>query len=1212
MCLVAVGLRAQYTMVFSSDAGLSNTSLRALYQDSYRNVWVATRNGLNRWDGAKMNLYYHRNGDKTSLVYNEVTCMQEWRKGKVLIGTDRGFSMYDYATNSFIGVPIISLDGKDSLTARVVDLSRIDGEIRACIYGLPVYKLKENADGSVVAVATDEYDSNESRKTMLKQNVDGKVWLLDVAGNVLMGRNGKLRRVEGVRNANRVCFGSGGTVYASSQFGGVLYRYNKQSGVFENVPVDIPFIYAFSSSMVIKNLRYDGDGGILICTDGYGLYRYDERTGTVAPHIIRTVDNDFATSNLGDAMVDAEGNLWAAIYWRGVVVEPKRVSAFTNIGRRNPMCNTIGTTCVTALCPSKGGKMWVGVDNDGLYQITLDGRESVHYSSRTNSNVPATITAICEGDDGKVWLGSSIAGVVCFDSKSGTFTPLGNMYKNGEQVHFVYRIVKDKYHNIWFTTLGNGVFRCSPNSKVVEHFVPRDSNVDIDEKYKRIINPWIVSALVCDDRLYIGSADGLEFHTINANGMPTDAKVAFRGSSVRDIRVTKDKTIWAATSDGLYHVAPDATIIKRYDTNNGMSSDAANSILIDEKANTLWVSTDHGLDCMNVATEKFTCYYYSDGLQGNEFREGASAKIGDVMYFGGINGMTYFRPSDISQVKKSEKLELRIVDFYLNGEPQYVGSMSGEYEVLTEWVSDAKDIHLNYDEDNFSLQLSTMSMQALRVEYEYSVNGDQWVSVGEGQNRVVFTNMVPGTYNIRLRARSGNRLSEERAIRVLIHHPWWMSPFAYVFYTILLFFIIYAVAHYFQQQAMARRVLRQHKQEEEINEARIQFFMNISHEIRTPMTLIIAPLDKLIREDQNPERQRIYNIVRRNADRILQLVNQLMDVRKIEKGEYKLDKSDVEVVSYVRSLYDLFMSVAQRRNIEFNLNSSSEKVHAWVDAQAFDKIVMNLVGNAFKFTPDGGRIDIDIKEDDENFTVSVADSGVGIPVKDREEVFRRFYSGKQQNGYVGTGIGLNLTSLLVKMHGGTIKVEDGIGGNGSTFVFTIAKGITIASGTLNNASIYNSEKRKATITSMAPSYVETSTAMTVEDKEGIAGVKGRRVVLVEDDTDIRQYVNFELSDDFDIHECCNGKEGWDYVLAHAGEVDLVISDIMMPIMEGTELCKNIKSNTKTAQIPVILLSAKGSDADKKAGSALGANAYLSKPFNVEELRELAKKTIAKQ
>lgn len=1206
LCLaIAVG-HAQYMTIFSSDAGLTNTSVRSLYQDSYRNVWVATRNGLNRWDGAKMNLYYHRKGDKYSLLHNEVTCMLEWSRGKVLIGTDRGFSMYDYATNTFSPVPIIAENGKDTVTARVVDLSIIDGEIRACLYGLPIYKFKESKEGNVIAVHTDgEYDSRNNHKVCVEQNNDKTVWAIDVAGNISMGNKKRWKEIKGVKNAYRICFGKNGTVYASSRQGGVLYRYNKRSGMFEKVPVDIPRISNLHFLMVIKNIRYNGDGGILICTDGYGMYMYDERTGTVSDHIIRTIDNDFSTSNLEDVLVDDEGNLWAAIYWRGVIVEQKRAGAFTNIGRRNPMCNTIGTTCVTAICPSKNGKMWVGVGNEGLYQITLDGRESVHYTSSTNSNVPATITAICEGADGKVWLGSSISGVVCYNPQSGTFTPLGSMYTDGDQVRFVYRIVEDAYHNIWFTTLGNGIFRCSPGSNTIEHFVPHtDGRNEIDKKYKTLDNPWVVSATAHGNKLYIGTADGMEIQTITADGMMKDAVVAFRGTNVRDIRVAKDKTVWAATSDGLYHVDAKGQVLKHYDTNSGMSSDAANSIQIDDNTGNLWISTDHGLDCMIHDTEKFVCYYYSDGLQGNEFREGASAKVGDVMYFGGINGMSYFRPSDIAQTKKSEKLDLRIVDFYLNGEPQYKGSTSGGYEVLREWIQDAKEVHLCYKDGNFALQLSTMSMQVMRVEYEYSLNGNGWVSAGEGQNRVAFSNMSPGTYNIRLRARSGNRVSEERMIKVVIHNPWWMSPFAHVLYTIILFFAIYAAFHYFQQRAMTRRMMRQHKQEEEINEARIQFFMNISHEIRTPMTLIIAPLDKLISEDLNPERQHIYNIIRRNADRILQLVNQMMDVRKIEKGEYKLVKSNVEVVAFVRNLHELFMSVAQRRNITFNLNSSSEQIHAMVDAHALDKIVMNLVGNAFKFTPDDGQIDIDIKEDAENVTVSVADSGIGIPVSDRQKVFRRFYSGQHQNGYVGTGIGLNLTSLLVKLHGGDIKVNDGLEGKGSTFVFSLPKGDTDTNAENTTATMTDSQ-HKATVMTFTPVHTQNAR------EENDTGIEGRRVVLVEDDADIREYVHFELADDFDIHECSNGKEGWDYVQAHADAIDLVISDIMMPVMEGTELCKHIKNNFATAQIPVILLSAKGSDADKNEGNKLGANAYLSKPFNVEELRTLAKSIIEK-
>ena len=360
------------------------------------------------------------------------------------------------------------------------------------------------------------------------------------------------------------------------------------------------------------------------------------------------------------------------------------------------------------------------------------------------------------------------------------------------------------------------------------------------------------------------------------------------------------------------------------------------------------------------------------------------------------------------------------------------------------------------------------------------------------------------------------------------------------------------------------------------------------------MTLILAPLERLIGSDKDPWRQRNYGLIKQNSKRILRLINQMMDVRKIEQGKFLLDYRRVELVDFLQNIYDVFVTNAQNRGITYTFEHDVDQLKVFVDPDNMDKIVMNLLSNAFKFTPDGGNIKLCLKSGEGDFTLSVIDSGVGIKREDRDKVFDRFYSAQHQNGYIGTGIGLNLTSLLVKLHKGTIRVEDNPAGKGTVFVVQMPVGDE----SLRRPSL-QPENVSNIIDGLGSIDKETEELLTIDKP---TDTHRRNAVLVEDDEAIRQYVHSELSKDLVMQLCGNGQEAWDYIVSHPGKVDVVISDIMMPVMDGMTLCQKLKSNFNTNHIPIVLITALGSDADRIAGITNGADAYVSKPFNIDVLR----------
>lgn len=1196
----------QGTYTFTSDHGLTNSSIRYIYQDSRHNVWICTRNGLNRYDGAKINKYHHKADDPTSLSHNLTTSVLEYDSRHVLVGTEMGVQSYNYATNKFTEIPIISLAG-DTVHRHVSSMAKLhDGSVHLCMSGYGSCVVQTDAEGRLYAKEVSTYLGGGMSVVQIVEDGKNQLWVVDNKSEVHRMVDGKLRRVSGASSVVKLCRGVSGDIYAGTDNKGIL-KYSAREDRFVSIDLGIDNAY-----IIIKSIRSDGKGNLLVSTDGKGLFIYNEKTHDFKPSNIRTSEYDLSQSNVEDAMVDAEGNLWVCVYWKGVVVQPRVSSAFEYVGRRSAVKNTLGTNSITAISPGSAGSVWVATDHSGLYRMTPDGASSVHFSPETYQGIPSTIKTIYEDKSGKLWLGSSIGGLVCMSSE-GVFTPFSSIVEGGGKVQKIFDICEDDYGRLWLATMSYGIFCYDPVKKSIEQYTEMKEGRDI-YPYNIIVNRWVSCVATNGDRLYIGTADGVEIYAIKADGKLKKLSRSLVRNGINDIKIARDGSLWIASSLGLCHLQADGKVLHSYTTTDGLPDDMVKSIELSRSTDgtdLIWASTDGGLTCFNVKSESFSNYFYTDGLQGNEFLDGVSAHIGETLYFGGINGLNYFRSSDVERGQGTSSLDFRIVDFYLFGSPVYAGQKSGSYDILTDWVAESQEANLAYYDNSFSIELSTMHFLQQHVIYEYRLNGGEWISIGEGQNRISFTNMPSGRYDISIRAVAQNVQSEERHFIVVIHPAWYVSPWAYVVYVLLLLAICYVVYMQIKERVAARRVLRRHQQEEELAEARVQFFMNISHEIRTPMTLILAPLEKLKKMDDDAEHQRNYNLIYQNAHRILRLINQLMDVRKIEKGQFSLEYSKINLVDFVQNLHDLFVAMASRRDINFSFVHSFDNLDVYVDSQSLDKMIMNLLSNAFKFTPDGGSITVETLVDDSespstarNFTIKVTDSGIGIPDADKTRVFERFYSAKHQNGYIGTGIGLNLTSLLVSLHGGTINVEDNPSGTGTCFSITLPIGdssLVLDKYKGNDKETAISSKELASDTSSASSEV-AQTALPIDK---VAGLRHRNVLVCEDDAAIREYIHSELSSDFVIKECSNGKEGWDYVIKNPQKVDLIISDVMMPVMEGTTLCQNVKSNYNTSHIPVILLTAKSTDADRIAGISIGADAYITKPFNVEILRTTA-------
>ncbi len=1183
---------AQNIFFFSSKQGLSNSCIRNLYEDSRHNVWITTKNGLNRHDGVKINVYRHEDSDSTSLLHDESTCVMEYDHDNVLVGTGVGLQMYNYGTDKFSVVPVY-INETQTISPRIIRLDHLrSGKTMVCMAGYGCGELMKDKNGKVYVKLLTNYNLGENFDfpTQFFEDKGKRLWII-TSRQQLYRQTGKdsFKQYEQFSDAIKICETESGKMYIATISNG-LYRYDSKSDSFVQVATS-------GECGIVSNMNNWFNNELIICADGGGMRIFSEKANTIKQSTIQVNDFNLATSNVKDAIIDSFGNVWVGIYWKGVMMKPVGQSAFDYVGRHSITKNSLGTNSIVALAPTADNRILVATDNNGLYLMAADGTSSTHINPDNNPGMPRNFTAIAPMKDGSMLLGSFFDGL--YRLKDGKVSLLTR------DIKFIFDIQPADNNCYWIASMGQRLFYYNATSNTFFHHSD-ELYKDIKEE-ERVTNRYVLCVLQSGKKLFVGTQSGLNIATVKEGGKIADRKILLEYVVIRHL-VKADNKIWVATDKGLYGIDINTLDIKHYTTADGLPINSLKSIIA--KDDKLWIGSDYGLICFDTRNEEIETFFDADGLQDNEFEAKAATSLNGNLYFGGVGGVNYFNPQNlIGNKKENKKMHLRLVDLFLSNKPIHVGDMSGNYNILTRNIDDETEVNLNHTDNRFSIQLNIDGAHNQHITYEYSINGKDWVTEGQSIDRIVLGNLEPGTYDIKIRAHSFNMSSDERSIKVIIHAPWYASTIAKLIYFLIFLLVCWLSYEFARRQIQARKVIMRHKQEKEINEARIQFFMNISHEIRTPMTLILAPLEKLIGNDKDPERQRNYMLMKQNSNRILRLINQMMDVRKIEQGKFVLDYHQVELVSVLQNIFDVFITNSQNRKIKYEFIHDTDSLVAFVDPENIDKIVMNLLSNAFKFTPDGGSIVLSLKSPEASdsteapsFTISVSDNGCGIKDEDKAKVFDRFYSAGHQNGYIGTGIGLNLTSMLVQLHKGDIMVEDNPEGSGTRFVLNIPvgdKSLVTYTPTLETENAAEEKKEETADIEM----VEEDFLTAESEKAG--DTHNRNILLVEDDENIRQYVRSELSGTFSIHECSNGQEAWDYTISHPNKVNVIISDIMMPVMDGMTLCQKVKSNFTTNHIPVILMTALGSDADRIAGITNGADAYISKPFNIDVLQSTA-------
>lgn len=1162
---------AKYNLLFTTEQNVPNSLINVVAESPDEMIWVATEDGLCRFDGSAFVSYIHDKSNPNSLCSNIVRTVFVDMRGHVLVATNNGLQCYRPETDDFSnpifdetnGIPLGNVGDMTSLP---------NGDV--LVAGNTSFTVHFDEDDIPHAIPN---GFTESLPMSYQCCVDrfGRMWYINFNdGLFTLDEQGKVSRVTPINHTegyNVLRSGPDGAIYLAGLTRG-LFRYHPNTNAIETLtgPDD--------NWQVRDMCAIPGTQRMYICTDGDGVKLLDCVTGQITQATFDDVSVDAATQKVHSLIVSKRGDIWMALYQKGVFVVAHDPLEFHYYGPKSLRHNCVGERCITSLFRASDGNLWVATDNGGLYGVDRSGKTIAHFDcSSYGGKLPSSMLKLYQDKKGRMWFGSyrQAGGIVDLKTGDTKYIPIDGQ----EELTFnVYDYAEDKRGTLWVATMGQGILRYDEQK---QHFIPEETLFSCN---------W-TAALYYDpmrDKLLCGTYDGVI--EVDLTKRPLACRQALPQYVVYAITKCTETQYCLCTNLGMVIMDCNTGEYTIYTREEGLPNNNTYAALSDGEGN-LWISGSTGLSRFNLTQKTFQNYTLQDGLQSCEFYKNTCWRDEDgTLWFGGTEGITFFDPHKIQREK-----EIPV--------PRVVRMKAGQYFIQR----DKKGVfNIASDDHAFSLDLATCPiLQTRTANYRYALDDDHWQTLPPTANRVTFSHIGAGTHKFRFQVIDEQGASPEEFVLIHIEYPWYAQWWAWILWTLIFCLVTAASVYYVRRLRHERLKVRAKERETAINEAKLQFFMNIAHDFRTPMTLVVSPLQKLMSTDKDPQRQYSYQLMNRNANRVLVLINELMDLRKIDKEQMRLQCRLSAPGKLLGEMCESVSDLIENRKLSLTIDDCfPAERHTWIDHECFEKIIINLLSNAIKYTPQGGKICIACELQNlgndpqrEVLSISVTDTGVGIAMQDRQHIFERFYQVRHATHSMGTGIGLNLVAALVKLHHGEISVDDNPLGQGTRFTVQLPVG----------DSFYPESERMVDTEEVAPALKgEISSSellrgtMTQEEipLDSNSAKNRRRILVVDDDDEVRNYLVQELRAKYRVSSCVNGQEAMQ-LLQSDEHFDIIISDVMMPVMDGEELCRRIRSNVLLNYLPIILLTAKASEEDRLHSLDLGANAFIAKPFNVE-------------
>jgi signal transduction histidine kinase/ligand-binding sensor domain-containing protein/DNA-binding response OmpR family regulator len=1201
--------------------GLSNTHINCINQDKLGYLWIGTDDGLNQFDGYEFKIFFHSPVDSNSLSSSAVYTIHISNDSNIWIGTFKGLDLYKAKNQSFEHkiIPFPNLKNNNLPVKTIAESSSGILWIGTSGGGLIAVNKKTWKPVHIInSYLFPVIKSDFIYSLLIDKN--GKIWFgtenggaytYDPVNKILL----PLSQIIKNKTIALIYEHTDNNIWLGTIYDG-LYVYNQKYDKlqrFENY-YNLPFNI---SGETIYSILKDDDNTISIGTNGSGIFKINLENKT----IINEKYNPNNTQGISGNKIrvifrDKQKNKWYAIHQTGIDMIPGFVYPFTTYNTDPQNEIVLSHNSILSICSDAEGNIWIGTDGGGINVINRAKKTVKVYNSARNPQwgINDVVRSIYMDYSGKMWFGFYLGGLGCYDPikntyKSFLYDPSNN---NSLSNNDVTAIIQDKTGNIWIATNGGGLNMFDPLNKHFTHFKNNPSDPD-----NSISSDWLVT-LYLDKQgmIWIGSYWGLtclnpsDYHIQNYSSN-SPIRRPLSNNSVNCIFEDSKGQIWVGTWGGLNLLDRTTGNCKVFTVHDGLPNNFINGIVEDDEGN-LWLSTNNGICRFNYEKMSFSNFFEYEGLQSNEFIHGAYYKsTSGEIFFGGIKGLTCFYPKKI----KANYINFNtlITDFKINYKSIIFSEDKHYTKILSKSIYETNTIHLPYNYNNINISFVNIDyIFPERIKYSYILEGfeNSWQFSDYKKREVTYTNIEPGVYYFKIKSTdaNGNWPVYSKILKIVIHPPFWLTLFAKILYIITFIIIAFFTVKYYIKRIKIKNNLKLEKikkeKEDELNLSKLKFFTNISHEFRTPLTLIMGPLEELLSDSKMPEQYiRLLEIMKRNVKRMMRLINELLDLRKQETGNMQLKASYGDIISFIKEACSAFQQIAKQKNIFFDFTSFADSYYIWFDADKVDKIIFNLLSNAFRFTPSSGYIEVSISITDNNdnhpsikqfITISVSDSGKGIQPEKLNKIFTRFYQIEENGILGGTGLGLSLAKEFAEMHSGKITVISEID-KGSCFTLFLPIGDAHLSE--NNKIVSTHKSNTQIIEEIKYEYTENELNETETPTNKQNNLPS--ILIVEDNHDLCSYINGILNKEFKVYEAYNGKEGWDKIQELLP--DLVVTDIMMPEIDGIELCKLIKTNFQTSHIPVIMLTARAAEEQQITGIETGADSYITKPFNTRYL-----------
>ncbi|SEI91367.1 ligand-binding sensor domain-containing protein [Dyadobacter koreensis] len=1205
ICFWAFTVQAQvpepkFTSLTAMD-GLSSNTVSAILKDRYGFMWFATDDGLNRFDGSDVLVYRHNKKDSTSLKTSDITSLHQDRSGQMWVGTmEGGLHLYNRRKDSFLSIPSphsitsIGSDASGKLWVGTTNgLINVDGKTHQISSFLSIPRIPDEiSKGLILSIAVD-------RKQRVWIGSKNGLYRIDPSrrDNEYINYLESLPQDGGAPTVKSITEDAQGNLWIGTYSG--VFKLDGEGKILKNFRFESGNKNSLSTNMVFA-LAMESDRRLWICTDA-GLNILDMQNGNIARYAPDT-RTQFSLSNksVRSILIDNEGICWLGTYKGGVNKYDKNLAIFGL--KRSDMNDPYGLSApfVTSFAESESGELFVGTDGGGLNSYdrstNLFKKFPINPKNRNAASGLAILTLKMLSDH-DLWIGTFQDGLFQFNPKTGAYI----QHTRGKESftlsnNEIFCLEKDQSGKLWIGTNGGGVNQFDPEKNRFERYF--NPGVPISQRMIPL-NGYIRDILMDrQGKLWIGShGTGIAvFDPVKRKSVLLDRQSSnLPGNIVSSIFEDKKGNIWVGTfGEGLALYDPVSKTFLSYGQKEGLASNIINKILEDAQGR-IWVSTNQGVSYFDVKKKKFINYTSYNGVQDRTFVLGSGIRThDDILFFGGIAGFNYIDTRAIPDSKRIPPIILK--DLRIGN--RTITPLDSSF--IDADISVAKKINLDYKQ-NFSLGFAALDYtNPKQVHYRYRLVGmhSEWTEASVN-NIASYTNLSPGSYVFEVQAsRDGvNWNGQIASVEVVVKPPFYLTIYAYILY-----FLIPLAAVMLMRRRGIQNLKKQFKEQQqraeiqqaqELDRLKIKFLTNLSHEFRTPISLILAPAENLLGKTKTTELYPSVNAIKRNAKRLLNLVDQLLDIKNMHQQEFSLDSSFQDIILFIKDTCEQFSDLSIRREIRFKIECSTGELYMNFDPNKLERILFNLLSNAFKFTPKDGEVLLKISQELDSekkqfLVIAVTDTGIGIEDDKQKLIFERFFQAETDLSVLnqGSGIGLSIVREFVQLHQGKVTVHSQPG-LGSTFTVQLPIGAV----NLAEQAGKQGNQEQPEIIASKENTVTSQQKPDIEDPSN--------VLIIEDNDEFRHYLKESLTPFYNVIEASNGKEGWQRTLSHHPE--LIVSDIAMPEMNGIELSQKIKADDRTKHIPIILLTASHGEQQQLEGLSSGANDYLTKPFNFDIL-----------